>query len=179
MHHPAQEKLSVRGGAIRLAQLEPTWTAIVIDFIDHYSDLTEQELQEYRERYLSEEGEIMGLAQLLRQESRQAGRWSHYVVAIIEKTLWESAGCVACQDSQCWSGNAIELVRAGSNLRLISDLEYKPYVGLRFLQPKVLNKFYSGWNMKWVAGATKASLPQNSFGKSLSYCWNDAHNRFI
>ena len=42
-----------------------------IDFIDFYADLSEQEIIEFRTHYLNEEGEIMGLAQILRQEGRQ------------------------------------------------------------------------------------------------------------
>ena len=44
-----------------------------IDFIDYYADLSEQEIIEYRTHYLNEAGEIMGLAQIFRQEGRQEG----------------------------------------------------------------------------------------------------------
>lgn len=77
MRYSADEKLSVYATAQSgLAQLEsdPERQLKYVDFIDYYCDLTEQELQQYREHYLSEEGEIMGLAQLLRQEGRQTGR---------------------------------------------------------------------------------------------------------
>ncbi|MCF8007659.1 MAG: DUF4351 domain-containing protein, partial [Methylovulum sp.] len=40
------------------------------DYIDLYADLTEEELNEYRDHYL-DEGGIMGLSQILRQEGRQ------------------------------------------------------------------------------------------------------------
>ena len=37
----------------------------------YYADLSEQEVIEFQTHYLSEEGEIMRLAQILRQEGRQ------------------------------------------------------------------------------------------------------------
>ncbi len=43
------------------------------DFIDFYADLSQEEVMRYRARYLSEEGDIMGLASVLREEGRQEG----------------------------------------------------------------------------------------------------------
>ncbi len=72
-----QERLEMYLAAQRgLLQMEanPNKLRKYIDSIDYYADLSEQEIQDFRTRYLNEEGEIMGLAQLLRQEGRQEGR---------------------------------------------------------------------------------------------------------
>lgn len=63
------------GGQAGLAQLEPDPERQLkyADFIDYYADLSDAEIGVYREQYLSERGEIMGLAQILRQEGRQEG----------------------------------------------------------------------------------------------------------
>ena len=45
-----------------------------VDFIDYYANLSEQEIDEYRTHYLNDKGEIMGLAQILRQEGKEEGR---------------------------------------------------------------------------------------------------------
>ena len=43
------------------------------DFIDFYADLSEEEVIRYRDSYLSEKGEIMGLVSVLKEEGRQEG----------------------------------------------------------------------------------------------------------
>ena len=43
------------------------------DFIDFYADLSEEEVIRYRDRYLNEKGNIMGLASVLREEGREEG----------------------------------------------------------------------------------------------------------
>ena len=45
-----------------------------VDFIDFYADLSEEEISTYQQQYLNAGVEIMGLAQILRQEGRQEGR---------------------------------------------------------------------------------------------------------
>ena len=77
MHYPKQDRLRIYAAAqIGLIQIEPNPNKQrkYIDFIDYYADLSEQEIIEFRTHYLNEEGEIMGLAQILRQEGRQDGR---------------------------------------------------------------------------------------------------------
>lgn len=58
-----------------LLQIEPNLNKQrkYIDFIDFYADLSEQEIIEFQTHYLNKEGEIMGLAQILKQEGRQEG----------------------------------------------------------------------------------------------------------
>lgn len=76
MHYPKQERLQIYLAAqLGLLKFEPNPNKQrkYVDFIDYYSDLSEQEIIEFRTHYLNEEGEIMGLAQLLRQEGRQEG----------------------------------------------------------------------------------------------------------
>jgi hypothetical protein len=76
MHYPKQERLQIYLAAqLGLLQMEPNPNKQrkYIDFIDYYADLSEQEIIEFRTHYLNEEGEIMGLAQILRQEGRQEG----------------------------------------------------------------------------------------------------------
>lgn len=74
MDYPKQERLQVylaaQLGLLKIEQ-NPNKQRKYIDFIDYYADLSEQEIIEFRTHYLNEEGEIMGLAQLLRQEGRQ------------------------------------------------------------------------------------------------------------
>jgi Domain of unknown function (DUF4351) len=77
MHYPKQERLEIYLAAqLGLLQMEsnPSKQRKYVDFIDYYADLSEQEIIEFRTHYLNEEGEIMGLAQILRQEGRQEGR---------------------------------------------------------------------------------------------------------
>jgi Domain of unknown function (DUF4351) len=76
MYYPKQERLEIYLAAqLGLLQIEPNpdKQRKYIDFIDFYADLNEQEIIEFRTHYLNEEGEIMGLAQVLRQEGLQEG----------------------------------------------------------------------------------------------------------
>ena len=74
MYYPKQERLEIYLAAqLGLLQMEsnPSKQRKYVDFIDYYADLSEQEIIEFRTHYLNKEGEIMGLAQILRQEGRQ------------------------------------------------------------------------------------------------------------
>ena len=74
MHYPKQDRLKIYAAAqLGLIQIEPNPNKQrkYVDFIDYYADLSEQEIIEFRTHYLDEEGEIMGLAQILRKEGRQ------------------------------------------------------------------------------------------------------------
>lgn len=74
MHYPKHERLEIYLAAqLGLLQIEqnPNKQRKYVDFIDYYADLSEQEIIEFRTNYLNEEGEIMGLAQILKQEGRQ------------------------------------------------------------------------------------------------------------
>ena len=77
MHYSTQDRLQIYAAAqLGLIQIEPNPNKQrkYVDFIDYYADLSEQEIIEFRTHYLNEEGEIMGLAQILRQEGRREGR---------------------------------------------------------------------------------------------------------
>jgi len=76
MQYPAKEKLAVYAAAqTGLAQLEnnPELQLKYLDFIDYYADLTDQELDEYQQHYLNEEGDLMGFAQFFKQQGIQQG----------------------------------------------------------------------------------------------------------
>jgi hypothetical protein len=76
MYYAPESRLAIYAAAQQgLATLEsnPNLQSKYANFIDAYTDLSEQELTEYRERYLNVEGGDMGLAQILRQEGRQEG----------------------------------------------------------------------------------------------------------
>ena len=73
MRYAPEARLKIYAAAQRgLASLEsnPNLQSKYSDYIDLYADLTEEELNEYRDHYL-DEGGIMGLSQILRQEGRQ------------------------------------------------------------------------------------------------------------
>lgn len=57
-----------------LARLEmsPEKQRKYADFIDFYADLSEEEVIRYRDSYLSEKGEVMGLVSVLKEEGRIA-----------------------------------------------------------------------------------------------------------
>jgi len=77
MHYPKNERLQIYLAAqLGLLQIEPNLNKQrkYIEFIDFYADLSEQEIIEFQTHYLNKEGEIMGLAQILKQEGRQEGR---------------------------------------------------------------------------------------------------------
>jgi len=71
--------LAAQTGLARL-ETSPEKQRKYADFIDFYADLSEEEVMLYRDRYLSEKGDIMGLASVLRKEaemkalSRECGR---------------------------------------------------------------------------------------------------------
>ena len=74
MCYNPDEKLEIYAAAqLGLVQFEPNpdKQSKYVDFIDYYAALSEQEIIEFRKRYLNSEGKIMGLAQILRQEGRQ------------------------------------------------------------------------------------------------------------
>jgi hypothetical protein len=76
MAYPPEDRLEMYLAAqTGLAQLEtsPEKQRKYADFIDFYADLSEDEVMRYRERYLSEKGDIMGLASVLREEGREEG----------------------------------------------------------------------------------------------------------
>jgi hypothetical protein len=77
MAYPTEDKLEVyraaQTGLIRL-EPDPEKKRKYIDFIDCYANLTDEEVMRYREQYLNGQGDIMGFAQLLRDEGRQEGR---------------------------------------------------------------------------------------------------------
>jgi hypothetical protein len=77
MRYPKHERLEIYLAAqLGLLQIEPNLNKQrkYIDFIDFYADLSEQEIIEFRTNYLNKEGEIMGLAQILKHEGHQEGR---------------------------------------------------------------------------------------------------------
>jgi hypothetical protein len=77
MRYAKEERLQIYAAAqLGLVQFEKNADkqSKYVDFIDYYANLSEQEIDEYRTRYLNDQGEIMGLAQILRQEGRQEGK---------------------------------------------------------------------------------------------------------
>lgn len=77
MHYAKEERLQIYYAAQRgLVQFEKMRTSKVNMWILLITMpiLSEQEIDEYRAHYLNDKGEIMGLAQILRQEGRQEGR---------------------------------------------------------------------------------------------------------
>ena len=76
MAYPPEDRLEMYLAAqTGLARLEtsPEKQRKYADFIDFYADLSEEEVTLYRDRYLSEKGDIMGLASVLRKEGRDEG----------------------------------------------------------------------------------------------------------
>ena len=77
MAYPAGARLDIYAAAqTGLATLEtdPNRRSKYADFIDYYADLSPEELTRYTATYLTERGDLMGLAQQLRQEGRQEGQ---------------------------------------------------------------------------------------------------------
>ena len=77
MRYAKEQKLDIYHDAqLGLVQLEPDPKKQLkyIDFVDYYTDLTEDEIETYRKDYLSEAEARMGLAQILREEGREEGR---------------------------------------------------------------------------------------------------------
>ncbi len=76
MAYPPEARLEMYLAAqTGLARLEtsPEKQRKYADFIDFYADLSEDEVMLYRDRYLSGKGDIMGLANVLRNEAREEG----------------------------------------------------------------------------------------------------------
>jgi len=76
MAYPPEDRLEMYLAAqTGLARLETSLEKQrkYADFIDFYADLSQEEVMRYRARYLSEEGDIMGLASVLREEGREQG----------------------------------------------------------------------------------------------------------
>ena len=77
MRYAKEERLQIYAAAqLGLVQFEKNADkqSKYLDFIDYYANLSEQEIDEYRTHYLNDKGEIMGLAQILRQEGKQEGK---------------------------------------------------------------------------------------------------------
>ena len=77
MAYPPEDRLEMylmaQTGLARL-ETNPEKQRKYADFIDFYADLSEEEVIRYRDSYLSEKGEIMGLVSVLKEEGRQEGR---------------------------------------------------------------------------------------------------------
>lgn len=76
MRYAKEQKLDIYHDAqLGLAQLEqdPSKQLKYVDFVDYYADLTDAEIEIYRNDYLPEAEDRMGLAQLLREEGRKEG----------------------------------------------------------------------------------------------------------
>ncbi|WP_431066293.1 DUF4351 domain-containing protein [Methylotuvimicrobium sp.] len=77
MRYAKGQKLDIYHDAqLGLAQLErdPNKQLKYVDFVDYYADLSDAELETYRNDYLPEAEDRMGLAQILREEGRKEGR---------------------------------------------------------------------------------------------------------
>ena len=76
MQYAKAQKLDIYHAAqLGLTELEqdPNKQLKYIDFVDYYADLTDAEIETYRNDYLPEAEERMGLAQLLREEGKIEG----------------------------------------------------------------------------------------------------------
>ena len=74
MHYQKHERLPIYFAAqLGLLTIEsnPNKQRKYIDFIDFYANLSEEEMTEFRTNYLNKAGEMMGLAQILKEEGRQ------------------------------------------------------------------------------------------------------------
>ena len=77
MHYQKHERLPIYFAAqLGLLTIEsnPNKQRKYIDFIDFYANLSEAEITEFRTNYLNKAGEMMGLAQILKQEGLEEGR---------------------------------------------------------------------------------------------------------
>ncbi len=73
------------------------------DFIDFYADLSEEEVIRYRDSYLSEKGEVMGLVSVLKEEGRQEGIQQgiqQEAQDMLIEVLTERFGSVNCELSE-------------------------------------------------------------------------------
>jgi len=76
MHYQKHERLPIYFAAqLGLLTIEsnPNKQRKYIDFIDFYANLSEAEMTEFRTNYLNKAGEMMGLAQILKQEGLEEG----------------------------------------------------------------------------------------------------------
>jgi len=100
MNYPESERLPIYAAAQEgLASLDadPERQLKYVDFIDYYAKLSDQEISAYRQQYLTEGAEIMGLAQILKQEGRQEGRregWQEGEAAMLLRLLEKRFGTV-------------------------------------------------------------------------------------
>lgn len=77
MAYPPTERLSIYAAAqagLAMLETELEKRSKYADFIDYYANLTDEELAYYRDTTLQQRGDLMGLAQQLRQEGHQEGR---------------------------------------------------------------------------------------------------------
>ena len=77
MRYAKEQKLAIYHDAqlgLTLLEQDSNKQLKYIDFVDYYADLTDAEIETYRNDYLPEAEERMGLAQILREEGRQEGR---------------------------------------------------------------------------------------------------------
>ena len=76
MDYPEDDKLNVYAAAQKgLVELEPHPEKQIKypEFIDYYAELTDDEIEQYRETYLNQEEILMGLIQTTREQSLQQG----------------------------------------------------------------------------------------------------------
>lgn len=76
MAHPASARLDIYAAAqagLAILETDPNRQSKYADFIDYYANLSEEELTRYTANYLTERGDLMGLAQQLRQEGLSKG----------------------------------------------------------------------------------------------------------
>jgi len=76
MRYAKEQKLAIYHDAqlgLTLLERDPEKQLKYVDFVDYYADLTDAEIETYRNDYLPEAENRMGLAQLLREEGRQEG----------------------------------------------------------------------------------------------------------
>lgn len=76
MHYPPDQRLAVYAAAqtgLILYENDLERQLKYADFIDYYANLSDDEIDAYRQQYFTERGNIMGLAQILRQEGRTEG----------------------------------------------------------------------------------------------------------
>ena len=106
MAYPPEDRLEMYQAAqTGLARLEtsPEKQRKYADFIDFYADLSEEEVIRYRDSYLSEKGEVMGLVSVLKEEGRQEGIQQgiqQEAQDMLIEVLTERFGSVNCELSE-------------------------------------------------------------------------------
>ncbi|WP_341327612.1 hypothetical protein [Methylotuvimicrobium sp. KM2] len=76
MRYAKGQKLDIYHDAqlgLALLEQDPNKQLKYVDFVDYYADLTDAEIETYRNDYLPEAEDRMGLAQILREEGRKEG----------------------------------------------------------------------------------------------------------